>query len=161
MRAAPKRLPLHDVLRQQLDACRHAAYTVYSHLDEHGMSVGIVFRLRQLRERIVRVASCWTACSPNSPSGPLPRCWPHLAQVGLGQPQRARADRQQFAATAAKVAERSAESGEHYITRNRRRVPSHAAQGSGRRRHVGVTIWVKFLMAGLGLSAFWGGFCPA
>ncbi|HEY0201303.1 MAG TPA: recombinase, partial [Burkholderiaceae bacterium] len=42
-------------LRERLDACRHAAATVYTHLQENGISVGLVFRLRQLRERALRI----------------------------------------------------------------------------------------------------------
>ena len=42
-------------LRERLDACRAAATTVYAHFEENGISVGLVFRLRQLRERILRV----------------------------------------------------------------------------------------------------------
>ena len=38
-------------LRERLDACRAAATTVYAHFEENGISVGLVFRLRQLRAR--------------------------------------------------------------------------------------------------------------
>ena len=41
-------------LRERLEACRQAAASVYPHLNEHGISVGLVFMLRQLRERILR-----------------------------------------------------------------------------------------------------------
>lgn len=42
-------------LRERLEACRAAAATVYTHFEDNGISVGLVFRLRQLRERILRV----------------------------------------------------------------------------------------------------------
>ena len=42
-------------LRSSLDACRHAVASVYTHLEENGISVGLVFRLRQLRERVLRI----------------------------------------------------------------------------------------------------------
>ncbi|MDO8372731.1 MAG: recombinase, partial [Polaromonas sp.] len=44
-----------DQFKSRLEACRSAASSVYVHLDEHGISVGLVFRLRQLRERILRI----------------------------------------------------------------------------------------------------------
>ena len=44
-----------DRFKARLEACRSAASSVYAHLDEHGISVGLVFRLRQLRERILRI----------------------------------------------------------------------------------------------------------
>ena len=60
--------------------------------------------------------------------------------------------------TAAKVAERSAESGEHYITRNSAEYREMLRKAAGGGAIVGITVWVKFLMVGLGLTAFWGGF---
>ncbi|MDY0107099.1 MAG: recombinase, partial [Giesbergeria sp.] len=42
-------------LRERLEACRAATATVYQHFEDNGISVGLVFRLRQLRERILRV----------------------------------------------------------------------------------------------------------
>ena len=51
---SPQAQDAANALRQQLDNCRHAAYTVYGHLEAHDISVGIVFRLRQLRERVLR-----------------------------------------------------------------------------------------------------------
>jgi site-specific recombinase len=59
-------------LKLQLDECRHAAYTVYSHLQEHGISVGIVFRLRQLRHLVIR---CKHLKRPCSHMRPYPLCW--------------------------------------------------------------------------------------
>ena len=41
--------------RLQLESCRHFAATVYTHLDTYGISVDLVFRLRRLRERVLRI----------------------------------------------------------------------------------------------------------
>ena len=48
-------LNFKKLLRERLEACRSAAASVYTHLDAHGISVDLVFRLRQLRERVLRV----------------------------------------------------------------------------------------------------------
>ncbi|WP_332741245.1 site-specific recombinase [Hydrogenophaga sp.] len=155
---SPEALEAATRLRNQLDACRHAAYSVYSHLEEHGVSVGIVFRLRQLRERVVRVKELLDCLQSDQPERATVALLADLAQVGIDN----RSIRALIASsshlTAAKVAERSAESGEHYITRNAAeyREMLHKAAGGG--AIVGVTVWVKFLMVGLGLTAFWGGF---
>ncbi len=155
---SPEALAAAEVLRQQLDACRHAAYTVYSHLEEHGVSVGIVFRLRQLRERIVRVKELLDCLQSEQPERATAALLADLAQVGLDN----RSVRSLIASssqlTAAKVAERSAESGEHYITRNAAEYREMLRKAAGGGAIVGVTVWVKFLMVGLGLTAFWGGF---
>jgi site-specific recombinase len=147
-----------EALRVRLDACRHAAYSVYSHLEEHGVSVGIVFRLRQLRERIVRIKELLDCLQSEKPERAAAALLADLAQVGIDN----QSIRSLIAAsshlTAAKVAERSAESGEHYITRNGAEYREMLRKAAGGGAIVGVTVWVKFLMVGLGLTAFWGGF---
>ncbi len=145
-------------LREQLDACRMAAQTVYPHLDEHGISVGIVFRLRQLRERIVRIKLLLDALqSPDAGRATL-TLMAELAQVS----QNSRSLRDLVAKsaelTAAKVAERSAETGEHYITRNRAEYRQMLWQAAGGGAVIGLTTWAKFGLYALGLTAFWAGF---
>lgn len=155
---SPEAVAAADALRLQLDACRHAAYTVYSHLEEHGVSVGIVFRLRQLRERIVRVKELLDCLQSDQPERATAALLADLAQVGIDN----RSVRSLIASsshlTAAKVAERSAESGEHYITRDAAEYRAMLRKAAGGGAVVGLTVWVKFLMVGLGLTAFWGGF---
>jgi site-specific recombinase len=155
---APQTLDAANALRQQLDNCRHAAYTVYGHLEAHGISVGIVFRLRQLRERVLRVKGlldCLLAEPAERASAAL---LADLVQIG----QDSRSVRQLIAAsshlTAARVAERSAESGEHYITRNRTEYRAMLAKAAGGGAVIGLTTWAKFALYSLGLSAFWMGF---
>jgi site-specific recombinase len=145
-------------LREQLDACRQAAQTVYPHLEEHGISVGIVFRLRQLRERIVRIKLLLDALqSPDADRATL-ALLAELAQVS----QNSRSLRDLVAKsaelTAAKVAERSAETGEHYITRNRAEYRQMLWQAAGGGAVIGLTTWAKFGLYALGLTAFWAGF---
>ncbi|MDO9436792.1 site-specific recombinase [Hydrogenophaga sp.] len=155
---SPQALAAADALRASLDACRHAAYTVYSHLEEHGVSVGIVFRLRQLRERVVRMKQLLDCLQSEQPERATAALLADLAQVGIDH----RSVRSLIASssqlTAAKVAERSAESGEHYITRNAAEYRGMLRKAAGGGAIVGLTVWVKFLMVGLGLTAFWGGF---
>jgi site-specific recombinase len=155
---SPEALEAAARLRDQLDACRHAAYSVYSHLEEHGVSVGIVFRLRQLRERVVRVKELLDCLQSDQPERATVALLADLAQVGLDN----RSIRALIAAsshlTAAKVAERSAESGEHYITRNAAEYKDMLGKAAGGGAVIGVTTWVKFALYGLGLSAFWSGF---
>lgn len=147
-----------EELNRQLDACRHAAYTVYAHLEDHGVSVGIVFRLRQLRERIVRIKVLLDCLQSDKPGRATAALLADLVQVGLDS----RSIRALIAAsshlTAAKVAERSAESGEHYITRNRAEYRDMLGKAAGGGAVLGFTTWIKFSLYGLTLSAFWAGF---
>ena len=144
--------------RERLEHCRQAAATVYTHLDEHGISVNLVFRLRQLRERVLRIRAlldCLTSKNTN-----LSTAWllSHLVSVG----QERRSIRALVASNssllAAKVAERSSETGEHYITRNRAQYRSMLGKAAGGGALTALTTWMKFGVMALGLSAFWGGF---
>ncbi|MDO9480358.1 MAG: site-specific recombinase [Hydrogenophaga sp.] len=155
---SPQALQAAAQLREQLDACRHAAYTVYSHLEAHGVSVGIVFRLHQLRERIVRIKELLDCLQSDQPERATAALLADLAQVG----QDNRSIRALIASsshlTAAKVAERSAENGEHYITRDAAEYRQMLGKAAGGGAVIGVTTWVKFSLYALGLSAFWAGF---
>ncbi|WP_234267173.1 site-specific recombinase [Hydrogenophaga sp. NFH-34] len=145
-------------LTHQLDLCRQAAQSVYTHLEEHGISVGIVFLLRQLRARILRSRQLLDCLLSEKPERATAALLADLVQVG----QDGRSIRALIASsshlTAAKVAERSAESGEHYITRNGAEYRQMLGKAAGGGALLGVTTWVKFALTGLALSAFWGGF---
>lgn len=144
-------------LRQGLDACRHAAYTVYAHFEEHGISVGVVFRLRQLRERVVRAKHLLDALQSLQRPRALARLLAQLVQVGHDS----RSVRALLASstqlTAARVAERSAETGEHYITRDWGEYRDMLWRAAGGGAVLGFTTWFKFVLGALALSAFWAG----
>jgi site-specific recombinase len=58
---------------------------------------------------------------------------------------------------AAKITERSAESGEHYITRTMAEFKAMLGKAIGGGSIIGLTTWVKFSLYGLALSPFWTG----
>ncbi len=145
-------------LRERLDACRGAASTVYAHFEDNGISVGLVFRLRQLRVRILRVRELLECVLSPTPAVSAARLLAHLVQVG----QERRSLRALLAANssllAAKVAERSAETGEHYITRTRSEYFAMVRNAAGGGAVMAFTTLLKFALYALALSAFWGGF---
>lgn len=152
---------LHEAaqrLRDRLDACRSAASSVYSHFEDNGISVGLVFRLRQLRVRILRVRELLECVLSPTPAVSAARLLGHLVQVG----QERRSLRALLATNssllAAKVAERSAETGEHYITRTRAEYLSMVRNAAGGGAVMAFTTLLKFGLYALALSAFWGGF---
>ncbi len=145
-------------LRERLEACRQAVATVYAHLEENGISVGLVFRLRQLRERVLRIRELLECLLSRQPSGSAVRLLARLVQVG----QERNSIRALIAANssllAAKVAERSAETGAHYITRDVPEYSSMLRKAAGGGALTGITTMLKYGILTLGLSAFWGGF---
>ena len=144
--------------KERLDACRHAASSVYAHLDEHGISVDMVFRLRQLRERVLRIRMLLDALLSAAPALNASQLLAHLVLVG----QQSRSLRALVASNssllAAKVTDRSAETGEHYITRNRAEYRDMLRKAAGGGAVMSLTTLMKFALLTLGVSAFWSGF---
>ena len=145
----------------RLDACRHAAATVYTHLDAHGISVNLVFQLRQLRTRVLRIRALLDCLMSEQAQRHTAQLLAHLVMVG----QERRSVRALIAANtsmlAAKVAERSSETGEHYITRTRTQYFQMLRDAAGGGAMISLTTLLKFVIAALGLSAFWGGFADS
>ena len=145
-------------LRTRLESCRSAAASVYLHFEDNGISVGLVFRLRQLRTRILRVRELLECVLSPSPNLSAARMLAHLVQVG----QERRSIRALLSTNtsllAAKVAERSAETGEHYITRTRSEYFAMVGNAAGGGAVMAFTTLIKFALYALALSAFWGGF---
>ncbi len=146
------------LFRTQLEACRVAGTSVYAHLDEHGVSMGLVFRIRQLRERILRIRALLDCLAPPRQEQSTLRLLAQLVSV--------RHDRRSLRALvasnssmlAAKVTERSSEVGEHYITRNAAEFRAMLRQAAGGGALTALTTWGKFGLVAVGLSAFWNGF---
>ena len=153
----PETLAATELLREQLAHCRRAAGTVYAHLAEQGVSVGIVFRLRQMRDRVQRVNDLLDCLFSQNPAHSTARLVARLIMVGQERRSVRNLIRSSSHLTAAKVAERHAESGETYITRDFHewRVMLGHALGGG--FAMGFAVWFKFLIGTLALSIFWGG----
>jgi site-specific recombinase len=143
--------------QKQLDECRHAAASVYSHLDAHGISVNLVFQLRQLRERVLRIRALLDCIFSSAPQRHTAHLLGQLVSIG----QERLSVRALIAANssmlAAKVAERSSETGEHYITRTRAEYRQMLLDAAGGGALMSITTMMKFVVLSLGLSAFWSG----
>jgi len=144
--------------QKQLEKCRQAAASVYTHLEAHGISVNLVFQLRQLRERLLRVRALLDCLFSATPQRDTAQLLAHLVTIG----QKRRSLRALIATNssmlAAKVAERSSKTGEHYITRTRAEYMQMLRDAAGGGAVMSITTLVKFVVLSAGLSAFWGGF---
>lgn len=155
---SPARQAALQQVMSRLEACRHAAASVYMHLDSNGISVSLVFQLRQLRARVLRVRALLDCLMSEQPQRHTAQLLAQLVLVG----QARRSVRALIAANssmlAAKVAERSSETGEHYITRTRAQYFRMLRDAAGGGAVISLTTLLKFAIATLGLTAFWGGF---
>ena len=144
--------------RAQLDACRQAASSVYTHLDSHGISVDLVFRLRQLRERVLRIRALLDCLLGEPAHLQTAHLIANLASVGQNQRSLRALFSNSTSLLAAKVAERSSEVGEHYITRTRGEYRAMLGNAAGGGALTALTTFLKFAVMAMGLSAFWYGF---
>lgn len=158
LRTPDRLLEAERRLRERLDACRAAIGTVYNHYGDDGISVGLVFRVRQLRTRIVRIRQLLDCLTSTRPEQDALRLLAGFVSVGRER----RSLRSLFANNssllAAKMTERSAETGEHYITRTGKEYLQMLHRAAGGGLVMSVTTLVKFGLVALTFSAFWGGF---
>jgi site-specific recombinase len=145
-------------LRALLETCRHCAASVHEHLEAHGVSVDVVFEVDQLGQRAQRIDSLLTCVLAPEAAREIVRLVSELAQMAEDRRSIRGLFAQHYSLLARKVAERSAATGEHYITRDRAEYAAmlHAAAGGG--AILGATTLAKFALAGIALGAFWGGF---
>ena len=145
-------------LRARLETCRQAVNGVYTHLEDNGISVGMVFLLRQLRERIVRVRELLDTLTSSHPAQAAARLLARRVTIGLGSKSISALISTNSTLLSAKMAERSAETGEHYITRDKNEYRQMLGKAMGGGAVTALTTGLKFAIVGLGLSAFWSGF---
>jgi site-specific recombinase len=145
-------------LRDRLEACRQAAASVYTHLDVHGISVNLVFQLRQLRERVLRIRALLDCLLATHEGSSTQRLLAHLVVVGRERNSVRALITANSSMLAAKVAERSSETGDHYITRNMAEYLTMLRNAAGGGAVMSITTLMKFALLSLGLSAFWSGF---
>ena len=145
-------------LRARLETCRQAVNGVYAHLNDNGISVGMVFMLRQLRERIVRVRELLDTLTASNTAAAAVRLLARRAAIGQDSKSIGALISANSTLLSAKMAERSAETGEHYITRDRNAYKQMLGKAMGGGAVTALTTGLKFAVLALGLSAFWNGF---
>ena len=145
-------------LRERLDACRQAANSVYTHFEDNGISVGLVFRLRQLRARILRVRELLECLLSPKPAVAATKLMSRLVSVSRERRSLRALLTANSSLLAAKMAERNAETGSHYITRTPSEYFSMVRKAAGGGLVMAFTTLIKFWLYTLAFSAFWSGF---
>ena len=143
--------------RTQLEACVQAAASVYTHLDTQGISVSLVFRLRQLRARVHRIYDLLDCLFSHDRHVHTAKLVANLVTVGQERRSLRALITANSAMLATKMAERNSETGEHYITRTMPEYRAMLRQAAGGGAVMSLTTLVKFAVLAMGLSAFWSG----
>jgi len=150
--------PAMQYLHALLDRCRAAALTVPEHLEAHGVSVDLMFSVEQLTARLDRIEALLACLVSDEPQRELLRLVAGLVRVVHERRSLRMLFARHYSLLARKVAERSAETGEHYITRNRAEYRDMLKRAAGGGAVIAGTTFAKFFIAILGFTAFWGGF---
>ncbi|MDR7270396.1 site-specific recombinase [Pelomonas saccharophila] len=150
--------PSLQYLHALLDRCRAAALTVPEHLEAHGVSVDLMFSVEQLTARLDRIEALLASLVSREPQRELLRLVAGLVRVVHERRSLRTLFARHYSLLARKVAERSAETGEHYITRSRDEYRDMLARAAGGGAVLAGTTFLKFGIALLGFTAFWGGF---
>jgi site-specific recombinase len=150
--------PPLQYLRALLGRCRAAALTVPEHLETHGVSVDLMFTVEQLTARLDRIEALLACLVSREPQRELLRLVAGLVRVVHERRSLRTLFASHYSLLARKLAERSAETGEHYITRNRDEYRDMLGRAAGGGAVIAGTTFVKFFIALLGFTAFWGGF---
>jgi site-specific recombinase len=144
--------------RDRLEECRLATGSVYSHLEEHGVSIGLVFQLRQMRKRIIRIKELMDCMLSARPEASTQRLVQRLLTLSSDERSLRTLIASNSSLLAAKVAERSAQTGEQYITRDKKEYRSMLLRAAGGGALMSLTTLAKFVLGSLGASVFWSGF---
>jgi len=145
-------------LRGLIDRCVALTQGVHEHLEAYGVSVDVVFMIDQIQARCVRMEQLLDCLLAPQPHAAL-----RALMLGLMRQAHARQSvrglfTEHYAMLSRLVAERNAETGEHYITRNRSEYMDMLRRAAGGGLVIVGTTFAKFFLMALGLSAFWGGF---
>lgn len=147
-----------NFLRALLQRCNAAADSVPGHLEAHGVSVNIVFEVEQLQARCTRLEALLDLALSDTPQRELQTLLVDLVRLSRQRRSLRALLGRQYSLMARKVAERHAESGEHYITRNRAEYIDMLRKALGGGAVIGGTTFAKFAIMALGLAPFWAGF---
>ena len=140
-------------LRVLLDDCRKATDDVFAHLYRHGVRVDTVFQVQRMRMRIVRaerLLDAWMAADDPSTQA---RLVADLIRANQKSQSVAHLMRSNFALLSRKVVELSADTGEHYIARDRAEYLTMLRMAAGGGLVTAVTVYVKFGITGAHLPS--------
>jgi site-specific recombinase len=141
-----------------LEACRQASASITGHLEEFGISIDIVFEMDQLRLRTQRIEQLLACVLAPEPGPALLRMLVTLVELEADMLGVRRLIARHGSLLARQVAERNAEAGDHYITRDRSEYKQMLRRAAGGGAVIAGTTFAKFGIGALGLSLFWSGF---
>ncbi|MGF6871911.1 site-specific recombinase [Paraburkholderia sp. MM5477-R1] len=142
-----------NYLRLLLDECRGATDNVFAHLYRNGVSVDIVFQVERMRMRIERAEHLLDAWMAQDDLHAAARLTAELVRANHASQSVAHLARSNSSLLARKIVEYSADTGEHYIARDRAEYLKMMRMAAGGGLVTVVTVCVKFAITGAHLHA--------
>ncbi|NSX03603.1 site-specific recombinase [Cupriavidus gilardii] len=140
--------------RALLDGCHDAARHVYADLEQNGVSVEVVFQIERMKVRLARIDLLLAAWVDPARRGKVAQLAGELIRTTQARRSVKHLAAESFSQLARKVVERSAETGEHYITRDRKEYGELVRAAAGGGLITVGTVYLKFLIYGLHLDKF-------
>ena len=150
--------PEFNVVRGVADACDRAVDEVIARLEKTGVSTALVYDIERLRAQVQRLELLLEAWS--APVLTAERKVSILAELVRQNHARRGARelcRQNLHLLTRRIVERNAETGEHYVARNGREYADMLRSAAGGGVILGVTTFLKLLLAKLVLAEFFQG----
>lgn len=147
-------------VRMLIAVCQAQTDRIYAHLDEYGVSIGLVYRIERMRAQLVRMGHLIDLRSAEHGTQGAGHMQALLADLVDAHHHRSSVRglvRRSFSLLARKMVERNADHGEHYIARDRgeyRAMVKAACLGGV---VTAVTVLGKFALSGAGLAHFFEG----
>jgi site-specific recombinase len=147
-----------DRLRTRIAECQIATDSAYTHLDEFGVSIAIVYQLERIGAQLQRLSELATLIAhPDRAPTLLPWFLGNLVRDIHDRRSIGALIRENFRLAARKVVERNAETGEHYITHDRAEYASMARSAGGGGVLTAFTVYMKFAIVALPIAPFFEG----
>lgn len=142
-----------------ISKCHEALYEIHSHLDEHGVSLSIIFQMERLRRQLARVMIIVeTLVQRVVPAVTFREFLLQLVHDVQSKGSLRTFLHDSLQLLTLKVVERNSEIGEHYITHTKAEYFSMFRKAGGGGFITGFTVFLKLGVAALGLPGFLAGF---
>lgn len=150
---------LGSQIGKKLEHCFATITEVQQHLDEFGVSVQIVFQIEKLESLLKRIQNLNLILQQEHlDPQTLAAFLETLITENFEKKSMSSLVGESFSLLARKITERTAEGGEHYITRNKKEYLTMFRKALGGGFITSFTTFLKFLIYSFGLSSFYGGF---
>jgi len=156
--ASPRLLQEVNVLRALLDECHHAIRELYAHLDANGVSVEVVFQVERMRTRLLRFERLLDAWMMTDDPGAQASLFADLVRATRARQSVGHLLTVNFSLLARKMIESCAQTGDHYIARDRPEFRAMLWMAMGGGTVTVATVYLKFFVTGAHMQPMVEGF---